>query len=499
MSGAAVGFFGKLPSHGDFIERRVAASFKEVWDAWLQRSISASRDELGSGWLDCYLTSPLWRFFLSDGIAGAASYAGVLLPSVDRVGRYFPLTVVAELPAGLAPLAFARAADRWFEAVEQLCTQAMQDTALQLDGFDASLSATADKLAGADRAQLVPDFPTAAAQWRWPIRSVRELSRALIDPLMSAAERTLRPLSMWWTAGSELVQPSVLLLRSLPSPDSFAALLAGRWDDGRWQGVTATGPPPEEEAAFDTGVRQTLGAAREFSIVSGGVTDVGMVRSENQDNLLLADGNRLWAVADGLGGQRDGGIASQMVVDALNNLAPAAGLNAAQASVDEALARVNADLRRGALGVGGGEGSGSTVVTLLIRGDEWLVQWAGDSRAYRYRDGELLQLTHDHNAAAEFDPDETAVPLGSRAELTRAVGGDDYLELDRAGDRLHDGDRFLLCSDGLYGALDEPEMSQHLALGDPQQSSQALIDAARAAGARDNVTAVIVDVHGLTS
>src|SRR5215467_5399539 len=270
MSGAAVGFFGKLPSHGDFIERRVAASFKEVWDAWLQRSISASRDELGSGWLDCYLTSPLWRFFLSDGIAGAASYAGVLLPSVDRVGRYFPLTVVAELPAGLAPLAFAQAADGWFEAVERLCTQAMQDAALQLDGFDASLSATADKLAGADRAQLMPDFPAAATQWRWPIRSVRELSRALIDPLMSAAERTLRPLSMWWTAGSELVQPSVLLLRSLPSPDSFAALLAGHWDDGRWQGVTAAGPPPEEEAAFDTGVRQTLGAAREFSIVSGG-------------------------------------------------------------------------------------------------------------------------------------------------------------------------------------------------------------------------------------
>src|SRR5215467_11283482 len=99
MSGASVGFFGKLPSHGDFIERRVGAPFRDVWDEWLQRCIATSRQTLGSEWLDCYLTSPMWRFFLSDGIAGATSYAGILLPSVDRVGRYFPLTVVVELPA----------------------------------------------------------------------------------------------------------------------------------------------------------------------------------------------------------------------------------------------------------------------------------------------------------------------------------------------------------------------------------------------------------------
>ena len=117
MSGPAVGFFGKLPSHGDFLERRVARTFREVWDAWLQRSLNESREALGARWLDCYLTSPLWRFFLSGGVAGAASYLGLLLPSVDRVGRYFPLTVAAELPVGLAPLRVARAAAGWFAEV----------------------------------------------------------------------------------------------------------------------------------------------------------------------------------------------------------------------------------------------------------------------------------------------------------------------------------------------------------------------------------------------
>src|SRR6188768_3932688 len=98
MATAPVGFFGKLPSHGDFIARRVDDLFRQRWDEWLQRSIDESQRALGGAWLDCYLTGPLWRFFLCEGVAGAACFAGVLMPSVDRVGRYFPLTVVAQLP-----------------------------------------------------------------------------------------------------------------------------------------------------------------------------------------------------------------------------------------------------------------------------------------------------------------------------------------------------------------------------------------------------------------
>lgn len=497
MSGPAVGFFGKLPSHGDFIERRVAEEFREVWDPWLQRAITDSRAELGGRWLDCYLTSPLWRFFLSEGVAGAASYAGVLLPSVDRVGRYFPLTVVVELPAGLAPLAFARAAAGWFSEVERLCTSAVQDAQLQLEHFDADLSASGEKLAGLDQAQAAGGFAGQGAQWRWPLSSVDRLSSALADPLMSAPQASLRPLTLWWTAGSELVHPSVLLVRALPRSDSFAALLAGTWDDGRWEGVAAVEAPGLlGEEIGESG--NLPGTTAEFTLTSGGATDVGTVRSENQDGLLLSDVNRLWAVADGLGGHHDGGRASQMVIDALNALAPTSSLNAALQSASEALTRVNADLRRGALGVGDPGGGGSTVVTLVIRGGEWAVQWAGDSRAYRYRDGVLLQLTRDHSTAEELDPGATAPRLiPPRGELTRAVGGDEELLLDCVSEPLDDGDRFLLCSDGLYDALDEASLQRCLEEGDPAQASRALIEAACSAGARDNVTAIVVDARAL--
>jgi len=626
MWGANVGFFGKLPSNGDFIERRVAAAFRDLWDDWMQRCMVESQRELGGRWLDCYLTSPIWRFFLSDGIAGGSSYAGILLPSVDRVGRYFPFTVVVDLPVGIPAVEFARAAANWFSAIENLCADALQNPDFNLARFDAALEASADRLAGIDRITAARPFPGSSTQWHWPCGSAGSFAEALSAPLMGMAQSALRPLTMWWTDGSDLVHPGVLLSRSLPRPDSFHALLAGTWDDGRWDGEADPAPQPETSG-------DTLEFAAQFGVRSAGATDTGTVRQDNQDNFLLNDDNRLWAVADGMGGHSHGEIASQMVVDALNALEPTASLNTCLQSVGLALDRVNADLRRSALGVDTGSGSGSTVVVLALRGREWGVSWAGDSRAYVYRDATLTQLTRDHTVAtdgpavptdhpaipaastddpavAAAAPDDPTVPapdsaappgdfanpaahpdaavpnfpaaatipapasvapagsplgvlggasgaspaslLGgapaaspvsvlagspaalisdaagadplvvsamtsataptaasatgsiavsgaqagdSSGEITRAVGGHDLLELDRMADLAAPGDRFLLCSDGLYRALDEAAIVRCLQMGTPQEASAALIEAAREAGARDNVTAVIIDVQ----
>ena len=95
-----VGLYGKLPSHGDFLRRRVSDAFVRVWDEWLQECIAASRSALGERWLDVYLTSPVWRFGADAGAFGPAPVVGLMAPSVDRVGRYFYLTLVAELPEG---------------------------------------------------------------------------------------------------------------------------------------------------------------------------------------------------------------------------------------------------------------------------------------------------------------------------------------------------------------------------------------------------------------
>jgi type VI secretion system protein ImpM len=485
MIGAGVGFFGKLPSHGDFIERRVNGSFRDIWDQWLQRCIAQSQRTLGDRWLDFYLTSPMWRFFLSDGVAGAASFAGVLLPSVDRVGRYFPLTVVVELSTELSPLSFASASAQWFEEVEQLCSDALRSQSFELAAFDASLSESAAALVDANLCSAHAGFRADASQWRWAIKSSNDLEGPIGFALMTTAQSALRPLTMWWTDGSEHVQPSALLTRGLPRPESFAALLAGTWNDGQWQGDLFTSTAPE-----------SLAVEPSFETHSAGATDAGVVRESNQDNFVLCDVNRLWVVADGMGGHKDGDVASQMVVDALNSLESTASLNALLESISVALERVNADLRRSALSVGSDEPTGSTVVTLGIRGSQFLVCWAGDSRVYLYRNHTLVQITRDHVAAPPAPEESSLVSLvNASGEITRAVGGVDLLELEHVVDSLIATDRFLLCSDGLYGALPESTIMACLQRPTVKEASAELIEQARLAGARDNITAVVVDVR----
>jgi type VI secretion system protein ImpM len=497
MAAVDVGFFGKLPSHGDFIERRVAGAFREAWDEWLQRCMTQSQRELGSRWLDCYLTSPMWRFFLCDGVAGAASYAGILLPSVDRVGRYFPLTVVVELPVELAALPFAQAAAAWFGEVEHLCAGALEEPNFELAEFDRALAATSQRLAGLDELRIPRTFPGRSAQWRWPVRAVDDIAATLGAPLMCTAQSALRPMTMWWTEGSELVHPSVLVVRALPSPESFADLLAGTWSTGRWDGDLATPAAADAGLGADV-VGPGMDGPVEYLTCSAGATDPGVLRRANEDHHLLNDSNRLWAVADGMGGHSHGEVASRMAVDALNSVAPTAGLNAALESVRVALARVNSDLRRAALGVGRDERTGSTIVALAIRGGQWGVLWAGDSRAYVYRAGALMRLTRDHTVAAEATADGPLLDLVAAGdEITRAVGGDDVLQLDIASDLIADGDRFLLCSDGLYSALSEAQMTRCLQYDTPEEACRALVEAACEAGAPDNVTAVVVVVRGM--
>lgn len=112
---APPGWHGKLPSLGDFASRRLDAGFIEAWDGWLAAGLLALREARPDSWLDAYLGSPSWRFLLMPGVlpgvAGAQAWCGVLMPSVDRVGRYFPLTLV--LPLGPGPGSTQEMADLW--------------------------------------------------------------------------------------------------------------------------------------------------------------------------------------------------------------------------------------------------------------------------------------------------------------------------------------------------------------------------------------------------
>ncbi|MCJ7558216.1 MAG: type VI secretion system-associated protein TagF, partial [Gammaproteobacteria bacterium] len=126
------GFYGKLPGKGDFLTRKLPRQFVDVWDDWLQSGMNATKQVLGDEWLQIYLTSPLWRFVLPPGTCGESAWAGVMMPSMDRVGRYFPMTVAAELALPVSPVMVAISCQPWFESVENSLLEALDNEALDI-------------------------------------------------------------------------------------------------------------------------------------------------------------------------------------------------------------------------------------------------------------------------------------------------------------------------------------------------------------------------------
>jgi serine/threonine protein phosphatase PrpC len=227
--------------------------------------------------------------------------------------------------------------------------------------------------------------------------------------------------------------------------------------------------------------------------VSAGITDVGRLRSSNQDAFLQHGPGGLWLVADGMGGYRDGDVASRMVCEAVQDLPGDVPLESTIDIIRQRMSDVNTKLHDAAVRPVDPVVSGSTVAMFITRRTSCAMLWAGDSRIYRLRHRRLTQLTSDHTWAAELNLQH----LGDEADhaITRAVGGEDTLLLDVRRDRVRLGDRYLLCSDGLTHELPDEQIAALLSEGDVQQCAKSLIDATLEAGARDNVTVIVIDAQ----
>lgn len=228
-------------------------------------------------------------------------------------------------------------------------------------------------------------------------------------------------------------------------------------------------------------------------------TDVGKVRKVNEDNFLERNDLGIWVVADGMGGHSAGDVASRMVVEALSAIPSGGGLAKVADELEDRLIKANLDLvnlardsRKKTIGC--------TVVAMALRDDHCLVAWAGDSRLYRLRQGKLDLLTQDHALVEEL----VTVGLVTREEaekhpqanrITRAIGAGEPLFIDFEVFALEKGDRFLLCSDGLYKEITDPEIGG--ALGKPfaENPARVAVEMALSREGRDNVTVIVVEVN----
>jgi type VI secretion system ImpM family protein len=487
-----VGLYGKLPSHGDFLRRRASDAFVDAWDAWLRECLAESRTTLGEGWLDIYLTSPAWRFVCASGACGAAPVIGLMVPSVDRVGRFFPLTLVSVLPGDVSPIAAATGSTAFFDAAEQLLIDTLASEEIDFPQFDEAVL----QLAGTLESLTVPPEvvlePAAAAiigdggaAWQIPLGAAAQLAPVFEQLLAQRLSSMYSPLVIFWTEGSSIVEPSCLITKGLPVPATFGALLDGSWARNRWSTV-----PARVDSGATIELRmQEAPPSGPVSFRSAAASDVGMARETNEDAFIERTDAGVWAVADGLGGHRAGEVASHMVCDALAELVPDPTFEGTIETVRQRLQQVNEHLLRTAHRLTLSDRSASTVVVLLVRGVQCAILWAGDSRVYRWRAGRLKQLTRDHS----FEDSERLDGRDLSNAVTRAVGVQKTLSLDLLRDTVRPGDRFLLCSDGLTRTLSEEKIGSWMEDRPIAAAVEGLIRDTLAAGAPDNVTLVIVE------
>jgi type VI secretion system protein ImpM len=233
--GFAVGWYGKIPGTGDFIARRVPASFSEPWDRWLQQAIEGSKERLGARWRDAFLSMPAWRFALGPGVVGANAWAGLMVPSVDAVGRYFPLTVACALPsASLDVVATLLGASRWFGDIEAIALEAIAPRA-----DTAAIDAALVKRRFEARWVAVPEandatMPIRSAKPQMVCVDFRASEDVPLAKLRELAERLCEPYSAWLAEPSDLFGRSLLLCESLPPGEQFCAMMNGHWLEHGW-------------------------------------------------------------------------------------------------------------------------------------------------------------------------------------------------------------------------------------------------------------------------
>lgn len=268
MSEVAPGIYGKLPALGDFVSLRLARSFTEPFDRFLQDGIGVSRDQLGAAWLDAYLVGPVWRFLIGPGACGPAAVAGVLMPSVDRVGRYFPLALAGTLEDCANP-PDVLAASAWYDALEQAALDTLAEAAT-LDALEQRLAACGPPQSA------VPLRTSLAARALGPgWIAVAGASTAQLPwaALCGLALTALPSYSLWWSRDALLVHAGlpratdyVTLIDPRRAADSHALLARARGDAGAPDaagvpgapGMAVVAPPAAADAADADSARDLL-------------------------------------------------------------------------------------------------------------------------------------------------------------------------------------------------------------------------------------------------
>ncbi|RVV98297.1 type VI secretion system-associated protein TagF [Mesobaculum littorinae] len=464
----ATGYFGKIPTQGDFVQRNLSRGVVDRLDDWTRQCVRESQRHLGRGWLDAFLVAPVWRGLVARDRLGPDPLALVMMPSVDRIGRYFPLVLAVPLPDHRGPLtALPRQMAGWFDRAEAL-----------------ALSTLAPEFR---RATLDSALETLSPQ-RWFQPALRTM------PQDGAR-------SLWWVGEDTAAMQG---FDGLPAPETFHRVFLGGPPGSPPSSATssagstaASKPTTQPQAGSSAGPAAVVhpeGAAPVrppetrvlIDIDSAGAALKGTRSAMLTDAFAIGEDSQAMSVISGLGAHPGLTGAVETVREALAAIAGPFSMSDLISEAKGKLGRANAMLC--ARGQPSDTVFAASAATLLVQGNRHAVLWSGNVRCYLLRDGQMSRLTRDH-----VDPVLASV-------VTRAVGASRQLSLESALGEARPGDRFLLCSGGLAAALPEPDIARTLATAaTSRQAATHLTQDALIAGASLDVAALAVILRSRTT
>src|SRR5271167_719654 len=432
-----VGFFGKLPVLGDFLSRRLGPDFVEPWDQWLQQAMHMARAQAGAAWNELYTQAAPWRFALEAGVCGGSPVLGVLIPSNDRVGRQFPLTVACPLPTGVGALEVAAASEEWFADTEALLERAVGG-GMDLAAFDLAVTdlgaalarSGLSALAAADFA-MCQQYLLAHGAFKLPLPAAG-IGASLAAMCARQLARTAPPLALFWCEATA-AEPQMLASRAMPGPQLLAELLRL---PARAQlvplpaaGIAAEPPAPAADPLqWHHAVISRESPRRVHAViaVAGTSTEDVDARLASLDALLSRES-----------------VDEQFCDELSALLGPNAQRNLPHAPLEFAI--------------------------FAPDGDSHAFFWSSGATVFRLRGRDLERLA----------PEAAPVTGGSLLDLLQSnevPAGAQVLQVTRIS-RIDPADSYLLCADASYPSLSWGQLVSALDEGTPQYGIERLIEA----------------------
>jgi type VI secretion system protein ImpM len=234
------GFYGKCPCRGDFITRDLPKEFVQRWDKWLQNSLAESREQLTDAWTETYLVSPIWHFMLSANLCGPNAWLGLIMPNVDKVGRYFPLTLALQLPFQISASHLGdEAISDWFERADDLALSTLEEH-FELPQFEQELLHLGVPVISETMIAIQAKFLQISKKREKATCYMPLSEQNDFQAFCQKAENyqsAWKTYSFWWTGDTEEFQRTMLFCEGLPPQNRFVAFLDGQWQRWGWSSI----------------------------------------------------------------------------------------------------------------------------------------------------------------------------------------------------------------------------------------------------------------------